>query len=109
MTKAKQYVFTINNPLVTIQEQLDVLRAAGAVSAIIQLEKGENGTPHHQGYVRFENARQFKAMVKLLTTQAHIEAAKCSFAAWTYCSKTDTRLEGPVHFGEVPKPKKKKA
>ena len=48
-------------------------------------------------------------MVKLLTTQAHIEAAKCSFAAWTYCSKTDTRLEGPVHFGEVPKPKKKKA
>lgn len=108
MTKSKQYVFTINNPLVTLQEQLDVLRAAGAVSAIIQLEKGENGTPHHQGYVRFENARQFKAMAKLLPN-AHVETAKCSFRAWTYCSKADTRLEGPVHFGEVPKPEKKKA
>lgn len=40
--------------------------------------------------------------------QCHIEAAKCAFTSWEYCSKEDTRLEGPLHFGPAPKPKKTK-
>lgn len=47
MPKSKQYVFTVNNPEITITEQLEMLRGAGAIAAIVQLEKGENGTPHH--------------------------------------------------------------
>lgn len=55
----------------------------------------------------FPSPRHFKAVSKLLPL-AHIEKAVSSFKAWQYCSKEDSRLEGPVHFGEMPKPEKVK-
>jgi len=39
---------------------------------------------------------------------AHIEIAADSNASWHYCSKEESRVEGPVHFGVMPKPKKVK-
>lgn len=105
--KSKQYVFTINNPTHTTQEFLDIGRRAGAVSGICQLEKGDAGTPHIQGFLRFANAKHFTAIKKLFPT-AHVESAKSSFASWNYCSKEESRIEPPVHFGQLPKPEKKK-
>ena len=33
---------------------------------------------------------------------AHVEKAKNAMAAWNYCGKEDTRLEGPLEFGVPP-------
>lgn len=60
---------------------------SGAKLFIYGFEKGENGTPHIQGYVRFKNQKGFKALKKLLPT-AHFEKAKGSDRDnFKYCSK----------------------
>lgn len=71
------------------------------------MEKGAEGTLHIQAFIRFTNKRSSKALKKMFP-RAHIEVAKHSFESWQYCSKLDTRVEGPVHFGEMPKPRKQK-
>lgn len=32
----------------------------------------------------------------------HVEAARNAMAAWRYCGKEDSRLEGPLDFGVPP-------
>lgn len=49
-------------------------------------EKGESGTPHLQGYIRFKNQRNFNAVRKLLP-RAHVEICKDVGAAIRYCKK----------------------
>ena len=68
-----------------------------------QLEKGEQETPHFQVYIEFQNQTHFNS-VKLKFPEAHIEAAKSGFDSWTYCTKEDTRVEGPFTYGVMPKP-----
>lgn len=36
--------------------------------------------------------------------EAHIEQAVSAFHSWQYCTKEDTRVEGPFTHGPVPKP-----
>ena len=105
MSKARNYVLTINNPENTLAEQLEMFRRAGAERAIAQLEKGEQGTPHFQCFIGFKESQRFRALKKKFPT-AHIEIAKSAFDSWQYCQKEDTRLEGPQFFGEMPKPRK---
>lgn len=40
--------------------------------------------------------------MKKLFPDAHIEAAKNAMAAWKYCGKEDTRVEGPLEYGVPP-------
>lgn len=98
-------VFTWNNPTISLKELEDQARHAGAECFTGQLEKGEEGTPHFQFYLRFPNKRHFKAVAKLFP-KCHVETAKNPVKSYEYCCKDDTRIEGPVHFGEVPKPRK---
>ena len=72
-----------------------------AVYARASLEQGENGTPHFQAAVGYANARQHKAMRKAFPG-CHIEISKNAMAAWRYCGKTETRLEGPIDKGVPP-------
>lgn len=58
--KSKNYVLTINNPVITLAEQLEMFGRAGAVKAIAQLERGESGTPHFQCFIAYANERSFK-------------------------------------------------
>lgn len=74
----------------------------------MQLEKGEQGTPHIQGFIKYDNARHFKKVKKSLPDGAHIEVAKHPFKSWEYCTKEDTRVEGPITWGLMPKPPKRK-
>ena len=46
------------------------------------------------------------AAVNRIFPNCHIESAKNALKAWEYCCKSDTRVEGPVTFGPVPKPQK---
>lgn len=81
--------------------------ALGAESVIAQLEKGESGTEHIQACFRFASQRSFR-FVKESIQRAHIEACKSFFDSWKYCSKSETRVSGPVTHGRIPVPPKRK-
>lgn len=99
MSHVKNFVFTLNNPTITPDELWATL-SPKAKYLIFQLEKGENGTPHFQGYCELHRQSRF-APIKALIPTAHIEPRRGSQAqAKTYASKEDTRVEGPFEFGE---------
>lgn len=50
--RSRDYVFTINNPHDKVLEDWRD-KAKGIEYVCWQLEKGESGTPHFQGYIRF--------------------------------------------------------
>lgn len=91
----RHYVFTLNNP-----ETTDKLPEWERVRyAIWQLEEGEEGTPHLQGYVELSGPQRLSAMKKWLP-RAHFELRKGTRdQAKAYSSKEDTRLEGPWEIG----------
>ena len=67
---------------------------------IFQLERGENGTEHFQGALIFSIGKRFKNVKRYLPT-AHLEKARGSNSQMRdYCSKEDTRVEGPFELGE---------
>lgn len=93
MEKVKQgrnFVFTLNNPTGP------PVFPAGCEYAY-QLEEGEAGTPHYQGYVVFKKMQRLSALKKLLP-EAHWENRKGSHdQALAYSTKEDTRIEAPVN------------
>lgn len=63
-----------------------------------QLERGENGNKHYQGYINTKNAMTFDRIKNLFNRNGyfpHIEKCKKTIAAIKYCSKDETRLAGP--------------
>ncbi len=65
-----------------------------------QKEVGENGTPHFQGYVEFEQAKRLSA-VKKISPRAHWEIrAGTPKQAAQYANKPETRVAGPWTDGE---------
>lgn len=96
--KARAYMLTINNPPCNELAKHDTERYA-----CWQLEQGTQcETPHIQAYLYFKNAISFNT-VKKLYPKAHIEIAKGNVTQCVdYCSKTDTRKEGPWTRGTIP-------
>jgi len=95
---ARRYAFTLNNPV----EQLDFSVAPKVRYAIWQLEKGENGTPHYQGYMVMESAVKLGGM-KLIVPGAHFEPCKGTHEQnKAYCTKVEGRQEGPWTHGVEP-------
>jgi len=91
---ARAWVFTINNPINNA-----VPEAFNAKYCVWQLEKGENDTPHLQGYCQFENSCRLASLKKLCAT-AHWEKRRGTHdEAVAYCTKDDTRVEGPWSYG----------
>lgn len=88
------WVFTINNPS---DPQLPTLWN-NVKDSIWQLEEGENGTEHLQGFVRFTKAHSLTACKKHDAT-AHWEPCAAPAAAVEYCSKEETRVDGPWTIG----------
>lgn len=90
------WLFTINNPETnTIPEQW----TESVKYCIWQLERGEQGTPHLQGYLQLKQ-RQRLSYLKKLDSHAHWEVRRGTHQeAVEYCSKEDTRQEGPWTYG----------
>lgn len=90
---ARGWLFTLNNP--TDADKPDW--PATVRYAIYSLEKGEQGTPHWQGYVEFTTPRQ---MPKTLLPRAHWERRKGTREqARAYCMKKESHIDGPWEHG----------
>jgi len=96
-------MFTINNP---VAKTLPDRFTNNSVFSIFQLEKGESGTPHLQGYLVLKPNPKNKNGYTLKWLKDNV----CPFTHWeprrgtheqavAYCSKEDTRVEGPWTVG----------
>jgi len=97
--RSKYWMFTINNPA-TNEEPATWPHVEYCVW---QREVGENSTPHLQGYVIFEGAKQMSWLKSSVNGRAHWEARQGTHAqAKEYCTKEDTRRDGPWSVGDEP-------
>lgn len=103
--KHRSFIFTENNPERGLLALREYVASLGVKSFTGQEEKGDQGTVHHQFCIQFRNPRSFQA-VKSAFPRAHIEASHDFVAASEYCSKEDTRTDGPVAINP---PKKRDA
>jgi len=102
MSKARFWMVTINNPnddwkfnFYGDGVDVNVRYVAG------QMEEGENGTPHFQGYVELKRSQRLSWLKNNLSRTAHWEKRKGSQEdAITYVTKEDTRKDGPWYHGE---------
>lgn len=105
--KARRWVFTINNPVTPYPRGL----ARGMRYLVFQLEKGKEGTPHLQGYCEFERQQRLSGVVgcfegdyKEPQPRGHWEVARGSVEQCKrYCTKLESRVDGPWEFGEAGK------
>lgn len=99
-TQAKNWCFTLNNPEIDEIELSQVLEHA--IYAVWQLEVGENGTAHFQGYVMLPERARLTQMRVLLPT-AHWEVAKGTPEQnKAYCTKPETRVGEFCEIGIFP-------
>lgn len=101
--QTRAWCFTLNNP-----NRNEPLLATedptkwGASYLVYQLEQGESGTPHYQGYLYFPSNRRLAALHRL-APRAHFEPRRGTHdQARDYCRKEEGRLDGPWEQGEPP-------
>lgn len=100
MSRNRNFCFTLNN--YTDEEYnniCDLSRQAHYL--VVGKEVGENGTPHLQGFIMFNNKKSFDQIKNLINNQrVHIEACLGSPKQnETYCKKDNNFIE----FGTPPK------
>jgi len=92
------WVFVWNNPdealTVDIVAEWDNIKCA-----VWQLEMGEEGTPHYQGYAEFSRNMRLAALKQLNNAMHWQKRRGTRLQAYEYNSKEDSRLEGPFTFG----------
>ena len=98
---SRGWCFTINN---YTEEDRDGLRSLECVYIVYGYERGDNGTPHFQGYVHFQHQKTLSAVKKIMP-RAHLEPRKGSVdQAVEYCKKEGDFEER----GEKPKSQKER-
>lgn len=98
--RSRGWIFVINNP--EPSDYPDWQDKDNVVFSVYQLEEGETGTPHIQGYVYFKSLKHFDAL-KARLPRAHLERAIARPAQnVVYCTKPDGRLAEPVFYGTCP-------
>lgn len=104
--KSKGWCFTLNNPIMTGETLFELIKRDHRVRyCVFQLEAGEQGTRHFQGYLFFgPEAVRMSAVLSLFgDSWPHIEKAKGTpMQNKAYCTK-EPRLGGPWTFGECPR------
>ncbi len=76
--------------------QLSQLLTLYCKSWVFQLEQGEDSAyKHWQGCCSLKRKERFCTVKNLFPIATHLEPCKDWWASKAYCSKTDTRLEGP--------------
>jgi len=101
--RSRNWMFTLNNPqAVTIPEMFG---EKGATYCVWQKEVGESGTPHLQGYVMFDAVKSMDQVLKMVAPhKPHLDRRLGTHAqAKAYCTKTESRVDGPWNYGDEPK------
>lgn len=101
-TTSRSYVFTLNNPDVppsgwVFKEPTKLVRYA-----VWQLEKGESGTLHVQGYVELNKSIRYTKLASVFPFLSRARFAKrrgTPEQAREYCMKPETHVEGPWEYG----------
>lgn len=89
MSRSRNWMFTYNNPEAPPSFPEDS-------SYAFQLERGEQGTPHYQGYLVLKLQTTLSALVKKYPGM-HWEPRRGTHQeAFAYVTKEDTRLEPPI-------------
>lgn len=98
MNRSRGWCITINNP--TDEDLADlILLADGADYLVCGDEIGDQGTPHEQCYVYFENAHTFTSVTKQLPRARIVPAKGSPQQNFEYCTKKDAPF---IEFGECP-------
>lgn len=94
---SKRWCFTVNNP----GDYRPPYNPLDQQYLVWQLERGENGTTHVQGYCRFARKIRLSQVKRILDSERlHGETAKGNEQQnKDYCTKADTRISGPFEFG----------
>lgn len=93
--RKRGWVFTLNNP-----SSEEIPREWQADFCAWQVEQGEMGTIHLQGWCYFKSPKSFQYMKKL-NGDAHWEIQRGSNdQAYAYVTKEESRLRGPFEYGE---------
>lgn len=98
---ANAWCFTINNPTDWgYNSEHDVMNRLQGVChyVVFQLEAGENGTPHYQGYCQTTTFRRTNTMTRILPHTSWLFARGSDEQNYNYCTK-DGRLDGPWEIG----------
>ena len=90
--KCRCYCWTLNNPTKEETKKLIDLENEGHRYTIFGLEKGQEGTPHLQGYSEFTKPIRLKAFKEIMGNERfHIEPRKGTRdQARNYCKKDGT-------------------
>lgn len=107
-TRHRSWDFVLNNPIEGDKELIESMRA---IEYAFQLEIGKkNGTPHFQGFWRFKNGKTRNSISKVFNKRISIRPVRNIWATRTYCTKEDTRADGPwvYNLGPTVKPATKK-
>lgn len=104
--RSRDWIFTINNPFDDLNvRSMNPNHWETRLFAYMcwQLEQGSTGTIHFQGYIVLNNAYSLAQMKRIFSTRAHWEIRRGTHdEAVMYCTKEDTRMEGPYHKGVPP-------
>lgn len=98
--RSKGWCFVWNNPPDNAIEALDYMMKLPEIDKMVyQLERGKEGTLHYQGYFYCEGRKSFKQLKRQIP-EVHWEVAKGdSKQNYDYCTKEDTRVDGPWFKG----------
>lgn len=98
-SRSKRWVFVFNNAPTDWAPPQQVSEVAYMVW---QRERGEQGTEHVQGYVRFNAYKRFNTAKNYFSVpEIHIEPARgTEDQNMKYCTKEETRIAEPWLFGE---------
>lgn len=95
--QGRRWCFTLNNP----PADFALATWANLRGAVWQIERGEQGTEHVQGYCEFDSPKRLGA-VRQLCPRAHWELARgTSQQNQAYCSKEEGRVAGPFTHGKL--------
>lgn len=103
MSHGKNWCFTINNPSMECQDLLGKISSLPGVKYLVfQKEVGACGTSHIQGYLQLEAKKRLNWLKENVDGTAHFESARGSADSnRSYCTKQDTRVEGPFEHGVI--------
>ena len=106
-SRSRDFLLTVPRQDAPTASQLQqIFTDIHVLSAVFQLEKGKKTDYEHwQVFIRFKNQKRFSTLKSQLTKSglksAHIESRKGTVEqAIKYCSKPETRLDGPYFFGD---------